>query len=187
MPSLLGHSMRRYIRKDQIIHNDSRLELQETNWKNSFTAMARSLLVMTEELRVLPLASRKIAMCYHPHRRWRTTISINTKRLIEISDQITPWRERLVITNTMFLTIITMFSKIRVTAFMISWKRRRISVHPSHRPHIRLLLALEAQEEALVVEMGQPTLTAELAVKFKRNKAIPAYQRDQDLKNLILE
>ena len=187
MLSLPGHSMRRYIRKDQIIHNDSRLELQGTNWKNSFTVMARSLLVMTEELRVLPLASRKIAMSYHKHRRWRTTISTNTKRLIEISNQITPWRERLVITNTTFLTIITMFSKIRVTAFMISWKRRRILVHPSRRPHTKLLLALEVQEEVLVVEMGQPTLTAELAVKFKRNKAIPAYQRDQDLKNLILE
>ena len=187
MPSLPGHSMRRYTRRDQIIHNDSRQVLLETNWKSSSTAMERSLMVMTEEHRALPLASRRTVMFYRPHKRWRTTISTSIRKLTEISNQTTLWLVHQAITNMTFLTITIMFSKIRVTAFMISWRRRRILALPSRRPLTRLLLALVAPEEVPVAVTDQHTLIVELAVRFKRNRAIPAYQRDQDPKDLMEE
>jgi hypothetical protein len=48
-------------------------------------------------------------------------------------------------------------------------------------------LVLVAPEEVPVAVTDQHTLIVELAVRFKRNRAIPAYQRDQDPKDLMEE
>lgn len=177
MPSQLGHLMRRYTLKGLIIHNDSQQAFPENSLRNFCIVLVRNQDNMIEEHKVLLLVSKRKMMFSLKHKNWRMRISTSTKKLTEISDPTILWLVLLLIMNTMFLITTTMSSKItRVTVFMSFWKRLRIWVLLSHRPLTRLLSAPRVKLEE---EMDLLMLTAELAVKSRKNRAIQACQRDQ--------
>ena len=177
--------MRRYTLKGLIIHNDSQQAFPENSLRNFCIVLVRNQDIMIEELKVLLLASKRRMMFSLKHKNWRVRTSTSTKKLTEISDPTILWPVLLLIMNTMFLITITMSSKItRVTVFMSFWKRLRIWVHLSRKPHTRLLLAPRVKLEE---EMDLLMHTAELAVKSRKNRAIQAYQRDQVHRSQMLE
>ena len=170
MLSPLGHLMRRYTLKGQIIHNDSQLEFPENSWRNFCTVLGRSQDRMIEEPKALLQASKRTAMCSLKHKNWRLTTSINTKRSTEISDPTILWLEQLLIMNMMFLITATMYSKAtqRVTVCTNFWKRLKTWALLSHNLHIKLH---SVQRAKLEEEMDRLMLTAELEAKSSRNRA----------------
>ena len=78
--------MRRYTLKGLIIHNDSQPVFPENSSRNFCIALARSQDIMIEEHRVLLQGSKRKMMFSLKRRNSRMRISINTRKLTEISD-----------------------------------------------------------------------------------------------------